>query len=99
MIDTRPAKDRIRDNQLRRNYGITLDDYNRLNNEQNGVCAICRQPEVNKQLSVDHDHKTGKVRRLLCSKHNTALGLVEEDIVILETMIEYLKVHSNSAHV
>src|SRR3990172_8039473 len=59
-----------RSSRLRR-LGLTLADYNRLWQEQKGLCAICNKPEIAKTkrlLAVDHDHKTGKVRRLLCMR-------------------------------
>lgn len=74
-----------REGHLRRNFGLTSDDYNAMLEEQNGVCAICQQPETAKQrlsdeprlLAVDHDHTTGAVRGLLCSRCNRALGIYE----------------------
>lgn len=74
-------------------YGITLDDFNIILVSQNGVCAICQKPETSKRtnrLSVDHNHKTGKIRGLLCTKCNTALGLLNENIKLLEESINYL---------
>jgi hypothetical protein len=52
---------------LKRTYGITEDDYQRLLEHQGGVCAICGQVPRAKRLAVDHDHVTGKVRGLLCA--------------------------------
>jgi len=74
-------------------YGVTKEDYNNLYNKQNGCCRICtrHQSEFNKRLSVDHNHETGKVRGLLCSKCNQAIGLLKENINSLENAIEYLK--------
>lgn len=56
-------------------------------------CEIC---ESNQRLSIDHDHVTGKVRGLLCSKHNTALGMVNDSIEELEGLIAYLRKHSDT---
>jgi hypothetical protein len=73
-------------------YGISLDDYNRMSNDQGGVCSICFRSEKRyKYLVIDHDHKTGKVRGLICSKCNNALGCVDDNIDTLINMIEYLK--------
>jgi hypothetical protein len=63
---------------------------------QNGVCAICKLPESRKSrsglytLSVDHDHKTGKVRGLLCHRCNNCLGTLKDDTHILQSAIDYL---------
>jgi len=75
-----------------RRYGIELDQYDRLLAKQNGACAICRGHNANGySLSVDHDHVTGEVRGLLCSKCNRGLGLLGDNILGLETAIKYLK--------
>lgn len=57
---------RKRDQYLHRTYGITLADYERILEHQGGNCALCLKPPKKRQLSVDHDHRTGKVRGLLC---------------------------------
>jgi len=62
-------------------------------NAQDCKCAICgkTEQENKKRLAVDHCHATGKVRKLLCSHCNTALGLVNDDQNILIEMLSYLK--------
>lgn len=55
-----------RDLRLRRTYGITADQYDEMLDQQNGVCAICERPPKKMPLNVDHDHKSGLVRGLLC---------------------------------
>lgn len=92
-------KDNIKqqkNSQLLRHYGITLEQYNQMFEAQNGVCAICGQPEIlfNKSLAVDHDHKTGKIRALLCGNCNHALGKFKDSQEILQSAINYLKSHS-----
>lgn len=59
---------------------------------QNGKCAICgiTPLENEKELSIDHDHTTGKVRALICNQCNLALGCVKENTIILENMINYI---------
>lgn len=84
------------DNRLRHDYGITLEEYNRLIDKQNGLCAICGNPPkggspTNQRLHVDHDHTTGKVRGLLCKNCNTAIGFLGEDLSRIEASIRYLK--------
>lgn len=68
-----------RNSRYRLIYGIDLDEYERMLAVQGGVCAICDQPEKakNRLLCVDHDHQTGVVRGLLCTRCNTALGSYE----------------------
>ncbi len=83
--------------QLKYRYGITYEDYNKLFNKQNGLCAGCyrHQAQFKRRLNVDHDHKTGKVRGLLCMKCNTLLGFVEDDPQILQRLQEYLRRNNN----
>lgn len=73
-------------------YGIKREEYERILAEQNGVCAICEQPcSTGRNLAVDHNHETGEIRGLLCSKHNMALGLFADDQSLLLKAVEYLK--------
>jgi len=94
-------RDKEKNKYLILTYGITLDDYNKMLEAQNGVCAICGQKETRKSkyndytLSVDHDHKTGKVRGLLCHGCNNCLGTLKEDIEIFQNAINYLKIHKD----
>ncbi len=60
--------------------------------EQEGKCAVCSKVPENK-LNIDHCHKTGKIRQLLCRGCNTALGHVNDNIEILEKLILYIKKH------
>ena len=86
----------IKDNHLKRTYGITLTEFNKRLDEQNGGCAICGTTEPGgkwKNFHVDHDHETRKVRGLLCNSCNVTLGVVKEDIHTLKSMIEYLESH------
>ena len=81
---------------LKRMFGITLEEYDKKLNEQNGVCEICSEPEKsirNNFLAVDHSHETGKIRGLLCTNCNRALGLFKDNIELLEKAIKYLKKH------
>jgi len=64
---------------------------------QGGVCAICGKPEATartKRLCVDHCHETGKVRGLLCSHCNRAIGLLGDSCAILASAITYLEANS-----
>lgn len=88
----------IKDMNLRRRYGISLNFYEELKIQQDNKCAICliNVDEITgkrKLLMVDHDHKTGKVRGLLCDMCNKALGHLKEDINIAESLVKYLVRH------
>jgi len=85
-------KDSVRKAQLKRNYKITPEDYQRMFDSQLGVCRICQQPESEKReyLSIDHDHATGKVRGLLCHDCNLGLGKFKDDTKRLQMAIIYL---------
>jgi hypothetical protein len=74
-----------------RMYGIDVPDYERILEEQGGGCYVCgKKPTDRRALDIDHDHNTGKVRGLLCSKHNRAIGLMGDDLLILIKALEYL---------
>ena len=72
-------KHRRRKNHLAATYGLSLQEYDDLYNQQQGCCAICNRHrmELKRVLFVDHDHKTKKVRGLLCYSCNTGLALYE----------------------
>lgn len=88
--------ERTRNNDLKRNYGITLAEHRQMFENQGGLCAICKKEGDGKwkKLCVDHDHKTGKVRQLLCRNCNMVLGQVDDNIQNLQNMIEYLNKHT-----
>ena len=87
-----------------RSYGVSGEEYDLLWESQNGLCAICKNPESRKPfkpgwmpptLSVDHCHKTGKIRKLLCSKCNTGIGQFQENVALLMAAIAYLLSYYN----
>lgn len=73
-------------------YGITLEEYNKIFEIQNGCCTICgiHQNQLTRNLAVDHNHKTGTVRGLLCTKCNIGIGKLQESVEILKKSIEYI---------
>ena len=85
-------RERYREYRLKRNYGLSIEDYNALFEAQAGCCAICgcHQSELKKKLAVDHDHVTGEVRGLLCVACNAAIGLLCDDPELLEKGKVYL---------
>ena len=87
-------RDRQRDAQLKAHYGIDLAEYNRLYDEQDGRCLICGEEET---LGVDHDHATGAVRGLLCSRCNVGVGYFRDDVALLLKAVDYLtRVRANT---
>lgn len=83
---------------LKKHFGVTLAEYEALFASQNGVCAICLQPERSKAadggpraMPVDHCHKSGKVRGLLCTACNRGLGMFGDSEATLLAAINYLK--------
>ena len=90
--------------ELKSNFGITYNTYLGLLQKQNGACAICKLPETTKSrsgriklLAVDHCHKTGWVRGLLCAACNQAIGLIKEDVDTAVAIINYLESHAKVA--
>ncbi len=85
------GKRKAREFNLRKKYSMTLEDYDNMFEEQNGVCAICGEPEVHRRLSVDHDHKTGEIRSLLCARCNCCIGVIEKKNLSLKDIQKYLE--------
>lgn len=88
----RSNPDKERNRQLIKNFGITLDDYDKMFNKQEGRCKICNRHriEFNKALAVDHCHATGIIRGLLCRDCNTGLGLFDDNTETLKKAVNYL---------
>lgn len=88
-----------KNNTLIRLYGITLKQYYEMYDAQNGRCAICGSKDTGndifKYFNVDHNHKTEKVRDLLCSKCNTAIGSLQDNPMIVFKAAKYLIKHKN----
>lgn len=89
--DANPSK--IKNLVLKDRYNITIDDYNLILKIQDNKCAVCYidKNSLKRDLDVDHNHITNKVRGLLCGKCNKALGLLNDSVFILENLITYLK--------
>lgn len=83
-------KERTRNYQLNKWYGISTEDYNKLLLEQNNRCKICDE-YATKRLHVDHDRLTNRVRGLLCSNCNSMLGMAKDSEKTLIEAINYLK--------
>ncbi len=86
---------------LKVNYGLNVEEYNKIYEEQKGVCAICSSPLENVFLGIegtrsalDHCHMSGKNRQILCILCNTGLGVFRDNPVYLSKAKEYLEKHS-----
>lgn len=82
-------------------YGLSLSDFETLSALQNNLCHTCNLPETRtdkngntRRLNLDHHHKSGRIRKLLCSNCNTALGLAKESPALLRKLADYLEHHS-----
>jgi recombination endonuclease VII len=79
-------------------YRLTQEEYHKMIADQNNLCAICGEPESGKDnrtgevraLSIDHDHETGRIRKLLCRRCNTGLGNFRDSVPLLQKVIAYL---------
>lgn len=92
----RKHKDRIKENErrreLKRKFNLTVDEYIKMSEAQNNCCAICNQPEkLKRKLAVDHCHKTGTVRGLLCFRCNVAIGKLNDDTELIKKAVTYLE--------
>lgn len=87
--------------KLRAKYKIGVEDYKKLLNQQQGKCAVCgannSQHKVYDRLCVDHCHKTGLVRGLLCHTCNTAIGNLRDNPELCESAAAYLRLHKKPA--
>ena len=85
-------KDHVRDLSYKRLFGITLEEYNGLFATQHGLCKGCHvhQSSEKRAFAIDHNHKTGKVRGLLCGNCNVSLGNAKDNPMILRRLAEYV---------
>lgn len=85
-------KEYHRQAHLKQFYKMTIAEYDEILSWQSGVCCICGNTNPSgKRLAVDHDHKTGQIRNLLCSSCNKGLGLFKDDPTLLENAMLYIK--------
>lgn len=96
LANRTPEKKRQREwsHHLWQNYKITPEEYDQMLMNQDGLCAICEKAMDPKEIHVDHDHNTGRVRGLLCSGCNKGLGFFKESTTSLRNAICYLEEHS-----
>jgi len=93
-----PIKIEIRRKKYReRIYGISPERFDELFAWQKECCAICGNPFKNtKDTCIDHCHKTGKIRGILCNRCNRAIGLLREDSAIIQSAAEYIAMHGEN---
>lgn len=90
---TKKYRDQRYSSHIKRNYGITITEYNDMFIEQAGRCAICgtHQSSLTRRLLVDHCHETGMVRGLLCYNCNTGLGQFGDSLQLIKNTVKYLE--------
>ena len=78
---------------MRRQYGISMEEFDALLEFQGGGCAICSKPieKLRRRMNIDHDHRNGKVRGILCSGCNTGLGHLGDNVEGLKKALYYLE--------
>jgi len=81
--------------KLKNRYGMEIEQYDLMVVAQNNLCAICNQPQARRNLAVDHCHQTNRVRGLLCDKCNLALGLINDNLDVVESIKRYLTLHTS----
>lgn len=77
-------------NWLKYRYGLSVQDYENLLDSQDCCCAICKKDPTDERLHIDHDHKTGRIRGLLCGNCNRGIGYMKDSIQNLKSAAEYL---------
>ena len=97
--DPEAHRKRAQRNKWSQRYGITPEQYEERLRAQNGVCAVCYRSETMEHngrirpLVVDHDHNTNKVRQLLCQRCNLLVAQLENNQLLIEAALNYLKKH------
>ena len=97
LVNRSRTKEEMKSSFIKSKYGITLDEYKKMWDEQKGLCAICNKPETRKSryggiclLHIDHDHETNNVRGLLCNLCNKALGYFRDNPQLIRNGLNYL---------
>lgn len=95
--NTNGIKETLTRARFKKVYGFSVEQRELLIVQQQGKCWICQAPEIDlgRKLSIDHDHETGEVRGLLCQKCNSGIGYFNDNKVLLERALTYLRVDTN----
>lgn len=86
--------DKCKSADIKRKFGITLIDFESMITAQQGECLICGVEfwSLNiRDVAIDHDHKTGKIRGILCRKCNTGIGMFNDDLKVVKKAVAYLE--------
>lgn len=82
--------------QLKNLYGMTIQEFQAMLKKQKGMCPICQTKITLKNPPVDHCHKTGKARGILCNSCNWGLGHFKDDLTVMASAIKYLRKHGQT---
>ena len=88
---TKRARRSRHNSHLKEKYGINIEDYDTILESQGGVCAICKGGTSKRHFAVDHNHKSGNVRGLLCARCNSGLAKFMDSITNLRVAVRYMK--------
>ena len=88
---TKRARRSKHNTHLKKQYGITIDDYDKILDSQGGKCAICKGGTSKRHFAVDHNHTNNNIRGLLCARCNTGLARFMDNITTLKRAIRYMK--------
>ncbi len=89
--ESKHGREKARRTHLSRRYDITLERFEQMCLDQEGHCLLCCRAVSHEDIQVDHDHKTGKVRGLLCGRCNKGIGFLGDTIKGLQRAIKYLR--------
>lgn len=93
LVGRKETPEQARKWNMKAKFGITPEEYDVMLNKQNGVCAICSNTcRSGRRLAIDHCHKTGKIRGLLCGECNNGIGKLKDDPSLLRKAITYLEI-------
>jgi len=90
-----PSAKRWKQYQLKHLYGLSLEDFKKILEKQSGVCAVCESSLIEGSICVDHNHKTQKIRGLLCGNCNVGIGHFKENEKYLYSAIKYIQFHKS----